>query len=163
MIAKQELGHGQWLKQAIVAGLILTLILMNLCLGSPDEKSIIGIRLCGGWYWGLQGIYVIICVVTAIWMVSVNKESQKLKKKYGVNYLQGEIDFEDGNSVCKLLAIGFVGGWVAGAMGLGGGSIYNPALLSLGVHPRVAGSTGMYLVFFSTINAVVVDTLNGYL
>jgi len=38
-----------------------------------------------------------------------------------------------------LLVIGAFGGWVAGALGLGGGSIYNPALLALGCNPRVAG------------------------
>lgn len=59
-----------------------------------------------------------------------------------------------------MLSIGFVGGWIAGALGLGGGSIYNPALLTMGVHPRVAGSTGMYLVLFSTINSVTVYIIN---
>ena len=62
-----------------------------------------------------------------------------------------------------LVTIGAFGGWVAGALGLGGGSIYNPALLSLGVHPRVSGATGMYLVLYSTINSCVVNYLNGNL
>jgi len=52
---------------------------------------------------------------------------------------------------------------VAGGLGLGGGSIYNPALLSLGVNPRVAAATGMYLVIFSCINACVVNFLGGLL
>lgn len=48
-------------------------------------------------------------------------------------------------------------------MGLGGGSIYNPALLTLGVHPKVSGATGMFLVLFSTINTCLVNYLNGFL
>jgi len=68
-----------------------------------------------------------------------------LKRKYMINYIEGDVTFE-GKSLTKLILIGFVGGWVAGALGLGGGSIYNPALLSLGVNPRTSGSTGMYLV-----------------
>ena len=52
---------------------------------------------------------------------------------------------------------------MAGALGLGGGSIYNPALLSLGCNPRVAGSTGMYLVLFSTLNSCVVNFLSNEL
>lgn len=63
----------------------------------------------------------------------------------------------------KLLTIGGFGGWVAGALGLGGGSIYNPALLSLGVNPRTSGATGMYLVLFSTMNSTVVNYMNNYL
>lgn len=62
-----------------------------------------------------------------------------------------------------LLLLGFAGGWVAGALGLGGGSIYNPALLSLGVHAQVAGATGMYLVLFSTVNSCVINSVNNIL
>lgn len=63
----------------------------------------------------------------------------------------------------KLLIIGFVGGFVAGALGLGGGSIYNPALLALGVNPRVAAATGKYLIIFSCINSCVINYLGGIL
>ena len=55
--------------------------------------------------------------------------------------------------------IGFFAGWAAGAIGLGGGSIYNPALLALGVNPKVAGATGMYLVMFTTFNACVINSI----
>jgi uncharacterized protein len=61
------------------------------------------------------------------------------------------------------LIIGFVGGFVAGALGLGGGSIYNPALLALGVNPRVAAATGKYLIIFSCINSCVINYLGGIL
>jgi uncharacterized membrane protein YfcA len=74
----------------------------------------------------------------------------------------GEIEFE-GSVLRSLLMISFVGGLVAGALGLGGGSIYNPALLALGVDPRVAGSTGMYLVLFGTINSCVINFVHGSL
>ena len=63
----------------------------------------------------------------------------------------------------QLTSLGFIGGLVAGALGLGGGSIYNPALLTMGVHPKVSGATGMYLVLFSTINTCLVNYLNGFL
>ena len=39
---------------------------------------------------------------------------------------------------------------MSGALGLGGGSIFNPLLLSMGVPPRVASATGMYMIIFST-------------
>ena len=85
-----------------------------------------------------------------------------LKRKYMINYIEGDVTFE-GKSLTKLILIGFVGGWVAGALGLGGGSIYNPALLSLGVNPRTLGSTGMYLVLYSCINSCVVNYLSSNL
>lgn len=79
-----------------------------------------------------------------------------------MNWDHTEVIFE-GRPLTGLLVIGFVGGLAAGAIGLGGGSIYNPALLALAVAPKVAGATGMYLVMFSTFNACVVNAINGTL
>ena len=62
-----------------------------------------------------------------------------------------------------LLLVGFSGGFIAGALGLGGAVIYNPALLSLGVPPKVASATGMYLVLFSVLNTCVVNGVSGIL
>ena len=82
--------------------------------------------------------------------------------KYKVNYKEGDVIYH-GKSLIILLIIGFAGGLIAGALGLGGGSIYNPAFLALGINPKVAGSTGMFLVMISTVNSVLIDYLNGYL
>lgn len=72
-------------------------------------------------------------------------------------------DIRYGNSkrLWTLLILGFAGGWVAGALGLGGGSIYNPALLSMGVPPIVSSASGLYLVTFSTIASCLIYFLNG--
>ena len=69
----------------------------------------------------------------------------------------------EGKALIVLISIGLVGGIVAGALGLGGGSIYNPALLSLGVNPKTSGATGMFLVLISTINTCLINYLNGFL
>lgn len=127
-------------------------------MGSKSNPSIIGISLCGFWYWGIQGIFVIECIVICYVAIKINQKEQKLKRKYMINYIEGDVNFE-GKPLTKLLCFGFIGGWVAGALGLGGGSIYNPALLSLGVNPRTSGSTGMYLVLFSSINSCVSNYL----
>ena len=50
----------------------------------------------------------------------------------------------------KLCSLSFLGGWVAGALGLGGGCIFNPLLLSMGARPTVASASGMYMITFST-------------
>jgi len=85
-----------------------------------------------------------------------------VKVKYGINYLEGDVLYE-GKAVIIVVMIGLVGGLVAGALGLGGGSIYNPALLSLGVSPKTSGATGMFLVLFGTINTCLINYLNGFL
>ena len=106
--------------------------------------------------WFFQALFILICVLVTGLSIKLNKKEQNLRKKYNVNYTIDEVIFE-GKNLVLLLIIGFVGGFAAGAFGLGGGSIYNPALLALGVQPRVAASTGMYLVMFSCVNACVVN------
>ena len=59
-----------------------------------------------------------------------------------------------------LLGLGFGGGFIAGCVGTGGGSIYNPVLITLGVPPAVSSATGLYLVFFSKIASCFVYYLN---
>lgn len=113
-------------------------------------------------YWFIQILFLLLCGVVTYFTSKYNKKEQDLRKKYNVNYTLDEVIFE-GKNLVILVAIGFGGGFAAGAFGLGGGSIYNPALLALGVQPRVASATGMYLVLFSCINACVVNGLQGIL
>lgn len=59
--------------------------------------------------------------------------------------------------------LGFGGGFVAGALGLGGGVIFNPYLIGMGVPPKVSSATGMYLIMYSKVAAVTVYILEGKL
>lgn len=62
-----------------------------------------------------------------------------------------------------LLFFAFVGGWVSGAFGLGGGSVFNPLMIELGVPPTVSTSTGMYMIMFSTAASSVIYITYGAL
>ena len=72
-----------------------------------------------------------------------------MKVNYGAGLGPSDVVLK-GPALTKLLAFSFVGGWVSGALGLGGGSIFNPLLLSMGCPPKVASATGMYMIIFST-------------
>jgi uncharacterized protein len=95
--------------------------------------------------------------------VSLNKKEQILRKMYRINYVEGEIIFDWGSSCLMLIGAGFMGGFVAGALGLGGGSVYCPILLTLGLDPRAASGTSIYLVLYSAISASFVNLLYGLL
>jgi uncharacterized membrane protein YfcA len=69
----------------------------------------------------------------------------------------------EGKTLRNVLTLGFVGGWVAGALGLGGGVIFNPLLLSMGVPPKVSSATGMYIITFSKIATITIYILYGQL
>lgn len=62
-----------------------------------------------------------------------------------------------------LLTFAFLGGWVGGALGLGGGSIFNPLMISLGVPPSVSTSTGMYMIMYSSAASTIIYLAYGTL
>lgn len=63
----------------------------------------------------------------------------------------------------KLILLGLIGGFISGALGLGGGTIFSPILLNMGIPPAVASSTSMYLVFYSTASSSFVYFIYGIL
>ena len=75
--------------------------------------------------------------------------------KVGYGFAQSDIKFTK-SAIFKLVLSAFLGGWVSGALGLGGGAIFNPLLLSMGVPPSVSSATGMYMILFSTSGSSVV-------
>jgi len=50
------------------------------------------------------------------------------------------------------IVLAAIGGGLAGAVGLGGGVVFNPILIGLGVQPQVVASTGMYMIMFSAFS-----------
>ena len=61
----------------------------------------------------------------------------------------------NGKQLVYLLFFAFWGGFISGALGLGGGSVFNPVMISLGVPPLVSTSTGMYMIMYSTAASTV--------
>ena len=49
-----------------------------------------------------------------------------------------------------ILSLAFLGSFIGNAFGLGGGFIYNPVQIGIGVSPPVAASTSMYMIMFSS-------------
>jgi uncharacterized membrane protein YfcA len=98
---------------------------------------------------------ILICIGYTTSAIKTNRMEQRLKRKYNVNYDPQEPSY-DGKGLGQMLITSFGGGLVSGTLGIGGGTIYNPSLLALGFHPKVAGATGMYLVMFSAFNSCAV-------
>ena len=94
--------------------------------------------------------------------MKVMQHEQALKIKYGGGLGKSDVVLK-GRPFVKLIVMSYVGGWVSGALGLGGGSIFNPLLLSMGVPPKVASATGMYMIIFSTGASTMTYILNDML
>ena len=143
----------------MVVFMVTCILTVNLLTASD---ALVDIKKCSGTYWGLIGGLLILCITITFLAIYINKAEQALKIKYGINY-RPEDPLYEGSNLRTLIVIGFFGGFIAGALGLGGGSIYNPAFLEMGIHPKTSSATGMFLVLISTINSVTINYLNGYL
>ena len=89
------------------------------------------------------------------------KYEQKLKAKFcEVN--KNEIELIN-KTLAKLIIFSMLGGWISGALGLGGGMIFNPLLMSLRVPPKVATASGMYMIIFASGASTVSYIFNGML
>lgn len=104
--------------------------------------------------WLMQIIYICICIFVSSTGLLIARKEQALKIKYGKGMCTTDLMY-DKIVVRKLSIYGFVGGWVSGALGLGGGTIFNPVMLSLGVPPQVSSSTGMFMVMFSNFSSSI--------
>lgn len=142
---------------------IILALLVNFLRGSKKSPSVLGAEACGALDWSIFAIFVIIAFSISMIGVKVNKREHALKIKMGHPIAEGEIKFE-GKQLVILLVFAFLGGWISGALGLGGGSIFNPLMISMGVPPTVSTSTGMYMIMLSTLASSVIyityDQLN---
>lgn len=137
-------------------------MLTNFLRGSKGTQSIVGITKCSVIDWLCVFAFVSICIVVTYTSLKLVLAEQRLKVKYRRGLCKSDIDFTRAN-VSKLVLFSFMGGWVSGALGLGGGAIFNPLLLSMGVSPSVASSTGMFMIIFSTLGSSISYMASGTL
>jgi len=129
-------------------GLTLLSILVNLIRGSPKNESIIGMDKCGAYSWSLLTSFIALCLIVTYFSVRQVRHEDALKLNAQV---ASDINVNDNRTLTFILALAFIGSFLGNALGLGGGFIYNPVQMSLGVAPSVAASTSMYMIMFSAI------------
>jgi len=98
------------------------------------KPSIFGVTSCSTLDWAGIIAFILFCLVMTIYSITKIQNEQKLKIKYGNGLTDSEIPLS-GFPLFKLLFFAFTGGWISGALGMGGGSIFNPLLLSFGIPP----------------------------
>lgn len=125
---------------------MLTLILV--LRGDGKCPSFVGIVKCSAVDWAMLAILLLAVVgFTLIAIFCVLKPSYKAKKEAGFSFVKGDTEMTN-KSYITLLLIAFFGAFAGAFTGLGVGSIFNPTLISLDMHPASGGATGMYLTFW---------------
>ena len=62
-----------------------------------------------------------------------------------------------------MIFFAFAVGVLAGALGLGGGVVFNPFLIEMGVPAQISSATGMFLVLFASLANSILYSLAGYM
>ena len=62
----------------------------------------------------------------------------------------------DLKNVSTFILIAWLGAFISGFCGIGGGFIFCPILIIIGVQPIVATATGMYLTTFTTLSFSII-------
>ena len=122
----------------------------------------VGIKTCSAIDWILYVLFYIFIIILTT--VSAFYLKRLYKKKVNLNYefAKGDMHWTV-KQVLIMISFAFSIGTGASALGLGGGVVFNPLLIELGVHPTVASATGMFLVMFSSLSNTVLYTLTGFM
>jgi len=146
----------------MIPSLFFVLISISLFRGNSNMDSVIGIESCSAFDFVLMILLILFMVCMTASNIFLIKREHHLKVEHGYQFVDGDLHWTP-----KLLVqfmIGAVGaGLMAGTVGSGGGVIFNPLLLSFGVSPQVASSSGMYMIMFSTLANSILYTMAGFL
>mmetsp|Transcript_43583 Transcript_43583/g.51323 ORF Transcript_43583/g.51323 Transcript_43583/m.51323 type:complete len:149 (+) Transcript_43583:771-1217(+) len=141
---------------------MILLILISLLRGASGMTSIVGVTPCSPWDFTLLVLSIVfLVVITAINILLVKRE-YTVKIKNGYQLVDGDLSWTP-KLITKFLFSAFGAGFVASVVGLGGGVIFNPLLLSFKVPPSVSSATGMYMIMFSTLSSSILYYLSGIL
>lgn len=154
-LIEKESTNWQWASLGIIISLMIILTIISLMRGKKNpNQSLLGLRVCDGLDWGLFAILQAVCFIALGISICIVSAEMKEKEEVGYVPVEGELELNSVN-VLVISGISFIGSLLAAFAGIGPGSIFVPALQLIGVHPIVAGATGMYVTIFLTASSVI--------
>ena len=113
------------------------------------------VESCSALDWILQGVLLIISILATVIasIIAICEDRKKAKNEY--KFDESDYRFNSCGRVLGLSVAAFFGTAIATAIGSGGGTIYSPLLLSIGLPPEVTSATAMYLIMFKSLATVI--------
>ena len=108
-------------------------------------------------------LFLVSLIIILIQIISIRVVlyEQKIKLKYQYHYSH-EMKFTK-KLTLLLIVFGFIVGFLANILGLGGGFVMFPMFVLIGVSPLVSSACTMFLILLSKIVASIFAFLSGYL
>lgn len=122
----------------------------------------IGIEVCSGWYWTVLAAFCLLCIIFILWNshYALWEHMEKISTKY--KFSDGDMRWTK-QKVVYVTVIAFFGGLLSAIVGVGGGIIFSPLLVSLDMHPTVAVSTAIYIETYMVLTTNVQYAMNNAL
>ena len=134
--------------------MIIVVVIYSLFKGGRGTESIVGIEGCSGGFAGLLVAFFIITVAfTALtgWMLFKETISWHV---CGYPWWKEDIQW-DKKKVIFIPVLSFFAGIAAGLLGIGGGMILGPFMLSWGVNPQVSTATSSFMILMTSLVALL--------
>ncbi|CAG9311567.1 unnamed protein product [Blepharisma stoltei] len=144
-----------------IVGIVYVIVVLGSFIrGGKGMNSIVGITQCDIWYWIYTGFYFFLLVAIS-WLCGkllVDRTQRRIENGY---------DFDLGDPkwnsqlAIKIGLITAFAGLLAGSLGIGGGMIMNPFMISIGIRPEVSTSCSNFMILFSASISVLQYTIGG--
>jgi uncharacterized membrane protein YfcA len=140
--------------------ILFGITLHSIFLGGKGGPSVVGIRTCSAPYWiVLWGIFPFLLIGS--WFIGrdlVNRYHHKVR--YGFQFLDSDIQWTPRLTyITMVVAVG--AGVLSSLLGVGGGMLINPLMLTLGVAPDCTAATSSLMILFTAISAIAQYALLG--
>ena len=104
---------------------------------------------CSSLYWILMLAFLVIVLIYDYFIYNHIQTEYNYRKIINFPYDDRDINWTN-KTIIKLCSIGFIAGFIAGVIGIGGGVVLGPILLDLGIHPIVGTVTTNMLVLITS-------------
>jgi uncharacterized membrane protein YfcA len=146
------LPYGLMIFLVLVEAFIIVLTLMK---GSKEGKSILNVKLCSPTFFAIFAcIFIVVAILVGIVAYFTYQRAIRLRRQSGFVKSPEIVNWTKKNMV--VLSFGsFIGGILAGLVGIGGGMVSSPILLEIGVHPQIVVATSTFLILFTSSTTTI--------
>ena len=144
---QRELNKEQYLLRWDKLQFVLVPFLIMAILSILRESEMVS--KCSSLYWILVILFIIIVLLFDYFVIIHIEKEYSYRRTINFPYDSKDINWTR-ETIIKLCFIGFIAGFIAGTIGIGGGVVLGPILLDLGIHPIVGTVTTNFLVLITS-------------
>ena len=133
MQSRDESNILPWRVHLLCAVILSLAFFVNLIRGSKKNPSIVNMRKCSAADWIIFSSFLVITALVSLTQIRRLQREEEIKKRTKVGLCKSDISYK-GKQIIQL-AVCSIGGGLASAVGLGGGIVFNPMLIGMGVPP----------------------------